>query len=85
MIFLHYCREGGVFLLTYKEWLLKFTDVNLPIGDIANDVLADKNFPNTKEYKVIIEYLEESSYPDNFIRVFEYSFKMFYESTQSYT
>jgi uncharacterized protein YozE (UPF0346 family) len=70
-----------ILLLTYKEWLLKFKGVNLPIGDIAAEVELDDNFPNTKDYESLHEYLE-SNYTDSFMRVFEYSFKMFYESTQ---
>jgi len=69
-------------LLTYKEWLLKFVGVDLPIGDIAADVAADDEFPNTKDHESILEYLESNSSSASFMRVFEYSFKMFYESTQ---
>ncbi|MGE6379990.1 YozE family protein [Peribacillus muralis] len=71
-----------IILLTYKEWLLKFIGVDLPIGDIAVEVSADDNFPNTKDYERIHEYLESNSTSDSFMRVFEYSYKMFYESTQ---
>ncbi|MES1047204.1 hypothetical protein FOA22_22380 [Heyndrickxia oleronia] len=69
-------------MLTYKEWLLKFTGVDLPIGDIAADVAADDNFPNTKDYESIRKYLETNPTSDSFMRVFEYTFRMFYESTQ---
>jgi uncharacterized protein YozE (UPF0346 family) len=69
-------------LLTFKEWLLKFSGVDLPIGDIAADVAADDNFPNTKDYQSIVDYLKSNPTSDSFMRVFEYSFKMFYESTQ---
>lgn len=68
-------------MLTYKEWLLKFIGVDLPIGDIAVDVAADDNFPDTKDYESIRDYFE-SNYADSFMRVFEYSFKMYFESTQ---
>ncbi|MGH0792237.1 YozE family protein [Bacillus cereus] len=69
-------------MLTYKEWLLKFKSVDLPIGDIAVDVELDANFPNTKDYARIQKYLETNPTSDSFMRVFEYSFKMYYESTQ---
>lgn len=69
-------------MLTYKEWLLKFVDVDLPIGDIAADISADDEFPNTKDYESISEYLESKNVPDSFIRVFEYTYKMYFESTQ---
>ena len=69
-------------LLTYKAWLLKFIDVDLPIGDIAKDVALDKDFPNTKDYDSIYEYLTTAGSADSFMRVFEYSYKMYNESTQ---
>lgn len=69
-------------MLTYKEWLLKFIGVDLPIGDIARDVAVDDKFPNTKDYQIIVEYLESNSTSDRFMRVFEYSYKMYFESTQ---
>ena len=69
-------------MLTFKEWIIKFVGVDLPIGDIAADILEDKEFPNVKDYQTIVEYLERNNTFDSFIRVFEYSFKMFYDSTQ---
>lgn len=68
-------------MLTYKEWLLLFKGVKLPIGDIAIEVELDNEFPNTKDYKVLHEFVK-FNYSDSFMRVFEYSFKMYYESTQ---
>ena len=69
-------------MLTFKAWLLKFIDVDLPIGDIAKEVAIDENFPNVKDYETISEYLESNFTSDSFMRVFEYSYKMYYESTQ---
>lgn len=69
-------------MLTYKEWLLKFINVDLPIGDIAKEVAIDENFPNVKDYETISEYLETNFASDSFMRVFEYTYKMYYESTQ---
>lgn len=71
-----------IILLTFKEWLLKFKGVDLPIGDIAAEVELDEDFPNTKDYEILREYLEINATSDSFMRVFEYSYKMFYESTQ---
>jgi uncharacterized protein YozE (UPF0346 family) len=30
---------------TFYDWLKEFKEVNLPIGDLAGDVLRDKTFP----------------------------------------
>jgi uncharacterized protein YozE (UPF0346 family) len=69
-------------LLTFKEWILKFVTVDLPIGDIARDISEDEQFPNTKDFDEILYYLETTPTSDSFIRVFKYSFNMYYESTQ---
>lgn len=71
-------------MLTYKEWILKFINVDLPIGDIARDIQLDKNFPDTKDYDEILYYLETNPTSESFIRVFKYSFNMYYESTQKF-
>lgn len=31
--------------MNFKDWILRFTGVDLPIGDFARDVKADANFP----------------------------------------
>lgn len=33
--------------MTFKKWLQLFKDVDYPIGDLANDVAQDSNFPNS--------------------------------------
>jgi uncharacterized protein YozE (UPF0346 family) len=42
---------------TFKEWIVLFKGVNQPIGDLAADVEADANFPETTEYGPIHAYL----------------------------
>lgn len=65
--------------MTYKEWLLKFIDVDLPIGDFAKDVAEDANFPNSKDRDVNFDYLESRNAANVVISVFERTFD-FYES-----
>lgn len=43
--------------MTFKEWLLKFEEVDLPIGDLAVHAAFDKKFPNTRDYDQILAYL----------------------------
>ncbi|EJR72002.1 YozE family protein [Bacillus cereus] len=69
-------------MLTYKEWLLQFKEIDLPIGDMATAIELDAHFPNTNDYESIQEYVKTNPTLHGFIRVFEYSFKMFCESTQ---
>lgn len=42
---------------TFKSWIANFRGVDLPIGDYANDILADENFPDTEDFSVIRDYL----------------------------
>lgn len=43
--------------MTFKDWILKFDGVDLPIGDLAVFVAFDKKFPNTRDYETIHHYL----------------------------
>lgn len=44
-------------VLTFKEWLIEFEGVNLPIGDLAIHAAHDDSFPNTRDFDVLLEYL----------------------------
>lgn len=44
--------------LSFYDWLLKFKDVDLPIGDLEHDVEFDKDFPKeSKDLEEIIHHL----------------------------
>ena len=43
--------------MTFKKWIAKFADENSPRGDFARDVLADTEFPDTKNVEKINNYL----------------------------
>lgn len=43
--------------MTFKKWLTQFADENTPRGDFARDVLADAEFPDTKNISKINDYL----------------------------
>lgn len=43
--------------MTFKKWLAQFTGENTPRGDFARDVLADTEFPDTKNMEKINNYL----------------------------
>lgn len=50
--------------ITFREWILKFVDVDLPIGDLANDIRQDKYFPKDNKREVLYEYLVSKSQND---------------------
>ena len=39
---------------TFKTWIANFKGVDLPIGDYANDIGRDENFPDTEDYQVVL-------------------------------
>lgn len=45
----------------FKKWLANFEQVDLPIGDLAKDVAADKSFPDSDNKDEILSYLQSSS------------------------
>lgn len=57
--------------LTFKNWLLRFSEVNLPIGDLAREVKDDKSFPIQNSHKAILNYLENQHAGDPAIVTFE--------------
>ena len=49
---------------TFKTWIKKFENVDLPIGDLAKAVKSDKNFPDSEDYTTINNYLISKSHND---------------------
>ncbi|MEM0575835.1 YozE family protein [Flavobacterium polysaccharolyticum] len=44
--------------MTIQEFIKKCSSLDSPIGDLANDILGDKNFPLSKSEKEVVEYLD---------------------------
>ena len=44
--------------MTINEFIKDCASIDSPIGDLANDILRDKNFPSKKSDKEILEYLD---------------------------
>lgn len=47
---------------TFKTWILNFKDVDLPIGDIANDVARDPDFPEEDYFGEILDHISKKSH-----------------------
>ena len=56
---------------TFKTWLAKFKDIDLPIGDLATDVLADSAFPDKDDFKTIYSYLTSRRADDVVMETFK--------------
>ena len=70
-------------MLTFKEWVIKFNGIDLPIGDLAVHVAFDKKFPNTRDYDAIHYYLiYEVKASTEVIMAFESAYN-YYKDTNS--
>lgn len=43
---------------TFKEWVVKYKGKDNIRGDFAEDILRDKNFPDTNDKDKILSYVE---------------------------
>lgn len=42
---------------TFKTWIVHFKGVDLPIGDLANDIAKDDSFPDGDYFGELWEYI----------------------------
>lgn len=42
---------------TFKSWISNFKGVDLPIGDLAEDILADDDFPEYDSFTDIYDHI----------------------------
>lgn len=64
----------------FKSWLSRYKDVDRPIGDLAQDVLSDSNFPllNVKDKKIGLNYLQyECGACSGAIEAYKNAFKLY--------
>ena len=48
--------------MDFKTFIAEFQEVDAPMGDFANDVVRDANFPVTQEYDVIKQYIARQAH-----------------------
>lgn len=63
--------------MIFKEWIMQFEKDNSPIGDLAKDIKQDEQFPYTKDYKSILNYLESQNACDGAIKAFKHAFRIY--------
>ena len=65
-------------MIAFKDWIVKFKGVNHAIGDFADDVEFDKEFPNISYFDGIYEYLkEEKGACDDVLEIFRDAFLLY--------
>lgn len=44
--------------MTINQFIIECSSLDNPVGDLANDILSDGNFPSSKPEREILEYLD---------------------------
>lgn len=58
---------GELIPWTFKTWIVNFVSVDLPIGDLAQDIASDKDFPEEDDYGEICEHISTKCKRDSAI------------------
>lgn len=61
-------------MITFYTWLKQFKDDDTPLGDLSRDVSDDPEFPRTKKYDIMVQYLKSKDVPNKVLTVLESSF-----------
>ncbi|WHX50523.1 YozE family protein [Paenibacillus woosongensis] len=56
---------------TFKNWIANFNGVDLPIGDLAQDISRDPNFPDSEDREELRSYLSSKAKHHAVIETFE--------------
>lgn len=63
--------------MTFKNWILQFTNEDSPRGDLAIDIRDDTPFPNCKVYRKISDYLNRVGASNLYMQSLEATFKQY--------
>ena len=67
--------------MAFYEWLIKFKEVDLAIGDLAEDVYRDSSFPkDSSDYDELAFHLEDNGACYDAIKTLEKSFEFYKNS-----
>jgi uncharacterized protein YozE (UPF0346 family) len=65
-------------MLSFKDWIVQYKDVDMPMGDFASDVSRDPEYPKTESYKTLSNYFASKSLSE-VSRLFEVAWKFYVE------
>jgi len=66
---------------TFKTWIANFKNVDLPIGDLADDISRDPAFPDSEDYSVLRSYIVRKQQHPAVLETFETVWK-FYQASK---
>ena len=56
--------------MDFYNWLMRFKDVSLPVGDVAREIRSDRSFPKGNlDWKHLKEYLESIGFSDSKLEI----------------
>jgi len=58
-------------MITFYTWIRQFQNQENSIGDLSLDILNDPNFPKTKNYDIMLDYLKSVNACNNALNVFK--------------
>ena len=57
---------------TFKAWIKQFKGAHSPLGDLADDIINDKDFPKSNGYKTLREYFGNNAAAETFEKAWKY-------------
>jgi uncharacterized protein YozE (UPF0346 family) len=64
--------------MTFKIWLRRFKDDDSELGEFANEIIADPDFPRTRRLGMLVEYLFAKDVGLDVIRLFYEAYQEYY-------
>lgn len=57
--------------MKFKDWIAKYEKQGKPIGDLARDIAGDKDFPDTNDCEILLNYLHTNGACDGALDAFK--------------
>lgn len=56
--------------MDFYNWLMRFKDVSLPVGDVAREIRSDRSFPKGNlDWKALKKYLKSIGFSDSKLEI----------------
>lgn len=64
--------------MTFKEWIIKYINVDLPVSELAKFIAADDSFPQEAGYDFILNYLKTKDADTYYIDLFKLYYNAYF-------
>lgn len=69
--------------MSFKQWILQFTNEDSPIGDLARDNKQDPKFPDSNSYDTLYSYLFSQNASYLCLQSFEKAWQLYKSQTKN--